>query len=267
MRRTGVHSIVCLLLCASFALAQTSLNAPRLFEQGMDAFNAIGPDRNPTAALDFLKRSADLGYPPAQTTMGYLYETGNIVAQDPAQSLEWYKKAAKQDDHVGQWLLGRLYFTGSGTTRDLNLAATVLQKSAGQDDPFGQHLLGMVQVERNQYTQAAETFRKAAMQGLPQAQQQLALLLKDGKGVTADKLEAFMWLVMSYDAGNQAVASDIRALQADLTNPQLDQARARARELEPTTNRVVTARGCTGWNGEFNTIPLPPPPDIQRYCH
>jgi len=233
----------------------------------MDAFTAIGPDRNPTAALEFLKRSADLGYPPAETTMGYLYETGNIVAQDPAQSVEWYKKAAKQNDHVGEWLLGRLYFTGSGTPRDLNQAALVLQKSASQDDAFGEYLLGKVQVERNQYAQAADWFRKAAMQGLPQAQQELAALLRDGKGVTADKQEAFSWLLMSYDGGNQDVGSDLRALQNDLTNEQIDRAHARARELEPTTSRVVMARGCTGWNGEFNTIPVPPPPDIQRYCH
>jgi len=266
-RRAGLTGLLCLLLGALAARAQTSLNAPRLFELGMDAFTAIGPDRNPSTALDYLRRSADLGYPPAQTTMGYLYETGNIVGQDPAQAAEWYKKAAKQNDHVGEWLLGRLQFTGSGTARDLNQAAAVLQKSANQDDPFGEHLLGLVQVERNQYAPAAESFRKAAMQGLPQAQHQLALLLRDGKGIAADKQEAFVWLLMSYDGGDQSVFAELRALQGDLSNAQIDQAKARARDLGQITNRVVNARGCTGWTGESNNIPAPPPPDIQRYCH
>jgi len=267
-RRMGVLAVFCLLLCATSGFAQ-SLNSPHLFEQGMDALTAIGPDRNPTAALDYLRRSADLGYPPAETTMGYFYETGGLVTADPAVALEWYKKAAKQGDRVGEWLLGRLYFSGSGTARDLSLAAATLQKSANQDDPFAYHLLGMVQLEREQYAQAADSFRKAALQGLPQAQQQLGLLLKNGKGVTADKFEAYVWLLVSYDAGNQAaaVANELRALQTDMTMAQMELAKSRARELEQTTNRVVTARGCTGWNGEFSTIPAPPPPEIQRYCH
>lgn len=267
-RRVGVFAFFCLLLCAASGAAQNNLNAPRLFELGMDSLTAIGPDRNPTAAFDYLKRSADLGYPPAQTTMGYFYETGGVVPADPSQSVEWYKKAAKQGDRVGEWLLGRLYYTGSGTARDLNLAAAMLQKSAAQDDPFADYLLGMVQLEREQYTQAADSFRKAAMQGLPQAQQQLGLLLKNGKGVTADKLEGYVWLLVSYDSGNQAatVANELRALQNELTMAQMELAKSKAHEVEQTANRVVTARGCTGWNGEFSTVPAPPPPDIQRYC-
>src|SRR5438132_5747301 len=84
---------------------------------------------------------------------------------------DWYRKAARQDDRLADWLLGRLYYSGSGVPRDLSAAEPWLQKSANQGDPFGQYLLGLIRLERNDYPKAADWFRKAAMQGLPQAQQ------------------------------------------------------------------------------------------------
>jgi TPR repeat protein len=255
---------VSLLLSSVVSNAQ-SPNAPRLFELGMDALMGVGPDRNEQSAMDYIHRSADLGYPPAEVLLGYFYDTGTIVTADPGQAASWYKKAAQQNDPVGEWLLGRLIFTGA-LPRDLNEAGRWLEKSAAQNDAFGQYLLGRVKLERQDYTTAAQWFRKAAMQGLPQAQQQLGLLLKQGQGVSVNKSEAYTWLLMSFEAGNQTVAEDLKQLDADLSSSQIAQAKAKARDLQPITNRAVVARGCAGWSGEFNAIPLPPPPDIQRYC-
>jgi TPR repeat protein len=245
-----------------------SASPQHLFEMGLDAMNGVGPDRNAQAALDYIHRSADLGYPPAEVMLGSFYDTGNPVPREPAQAATWYKKAALQDDPVGQWLLARLILAGIVPPRDLNEAARWLQKSAAHGDPFGQYLLGSVKLERQDYAPAAIWFRKAALQGMPQAQEQLGLLLKQGQGVNLDKTEAYVWLLVSYDAGNQSanVASTLAQLQAELGTEQLDQAKARARDLEQTASRVVASRGCTGWPGEFNAIPAPPPPEIQNYC-
>src|SRR3954453_23573648 len=113
------------LLLAGLAVAQTnSIDAPRLFETGMNALTGVGPSHNFQTAVESLRRSADLGYPPAQVVLGEIYETGSAnVAVDAGQALDWYKKAAKQDDNVGEWLLGRAYLTGVGTGRDLEQAA------------------------------------------------------------------------------------------------------------------------------------------------
>jgi TPR repeat protein len=233
----------------------------------MDALTGIGPSHNNQTAVESLRRSAELGYPPAQVVLGYIYETGSAnVAADAGQALDWYKKAAKQDDNVGEWLLGRVYLTGVGAARDLDQAALVLKRSAAHNDPFGQYLLGMVQLEKNQYGPAAELFRKAANQGLPQAQQQFGLLLKDGRGVPADKFEAYVWLLLAARAGNTAVGADLAALETDLGTNQTEQAKSKARDMEISVSRVVVARGCTGWQGEFDAMPTPPPPDIQNFC-
>jgi len=257
-----------LLLVTSVAVAQiNSIDAPRLFETGMNALTGVGPTQNYQTAIENLRRSADLGYPPAQVVLGYIYETASAGgAQGAGQALDWYKKAARQDDNVGDWLLGRAYMTGLGTARDLDQAAAALKKSAAHGDPFGEYLLGLVLLERNQYPQAAEMFRKAAMQGLPQAQQQLGLLLKDGRGVSPNKFDAYVWLLLSARAGNTSVGGDLGLLEADLGTNQTEQAKSKARELELGVARVVVARCCTGWQGEFLSMPAPPPPDIQSFC-
>jgi len=243
-----------------------SPNPQRLFEIGMEALTGGSPDT--AKARDYIRRSAEVGYPPAEVMLGYFYETGTFVTQDTSLAMAWYKKAAQQDDPVGGWLLGRLILAGSGPSRDLNEASRWLQKSAAHDDPFGEYLLGRVKLERENYGEAAEWFRKAAAQGLPQAQRQLGLLLRQGQGVSQNKLEAYVWMAMSYDAGFQSAsaANDLRQLEGELSLNQLDQAKSKAHELEQVDNRAVAARGCTGWAGEFNTIPTPPPPEIQVFC-
>ena len=149
--------------------------------------------------------------------------------------------------------------------RDLNAAQSWLQKSANQGDPFGQYLLGMVLLERNDYSKAGDSFQKAATQGLPQAQQQLGELLKQGHGVNQDKFEAYVWLLVSFDAGNQAVAADLSALEGDLGSNRVEEAKTKARDLERSVSRAVVSRGCD-WVGALDPVPTPPTPDVQRFC-
>jgi hypothetical protein len=267
-RRFAAFVVALLVLLSPSVFAQSTLgnNAPRLFDQGMDALMGIGVGTSDVAAIDYFHRSADLSYAPSQTVMGYFYETGLKVTADPSAAAEWYKKAAKQDDKLGAWLLGRMYYSGA-VPRDLDAAETWLKKAANQGDPYGEYLLGLVKLERNDYINASAMFRKAAMQGIPLAQQQLGQLLKDGKGIDADKKQAYVWLLVSYDAGNKAAASDMGALEAALGTNEVSNAKQKARDLEQFATRAVSAKGCTGWPGEFDAIPAPPTPEIQRFCH
>jgi TPR repeat protein len=160
---------LCLLL-SSLALSQSGtlgLNAPQLYQKGMNSLLGVGLSRNDLNAIDYFRRSAELGYPQAQVSLGYFYDTGSIVPRDSQQAADWYKKAARQDDRLADWLLGRLYYTGDGVPRDLNTADSWLLKAANQGDPFGQYLLGLIRLERNDYANAADWFGKASRQGLP----------------------------------------------------------------------------------------------------
>lgn len=265
--RVAVFFLLCRLLTSATYAQNPSLglNAPQLYEKGMGNLQGFGVSRNDLNALDYLRRSAELGYSPAQVVLGYFYDIGTIVTQDSQQAADWYKKAAKQEDRLAGWLLGRLYYTGNGVPRDLHAAESWLQKSANQGDPFGQYLLGRIQLEGSDYSKAADSSRKAALQGLPQAQQQLGQLLKQGQGVSPDKFEAYVWLLVSLDAGNQAVTGELATLEADLGSNQVEEAKSKARDLEQTVTRAVVSRGCD-WSGAFNPVPTPPPPDVQRFC-
>ncbi len=232
----------------------------------MNALVGSDATRSGANAIEYFHRSADLGYAPAEVVLGYLYETGTFTPKEPGQALSWYKKAAHQDDPLAQWLAGRLIYAGVVAPRDLNEAAGYLQSATGHGNPFGQYLLGQIKLERQDYPNAAALFRAASQQGLPQAQQQFARLLRDGQGVPQDKFEAYIWMLASNDAGNREVAGDLQALEADLGTTQVEQAKNRARQLETSVTRSVVAHGCTGWPGEFATIPAPPPPDLQKFC-
>jgi TPR repeat protein len=252
-------------VATSFAQSPPSNDPAQYYERGMNALRGAGVSHNTQDAVQLLHTSAEMGYLPAQTVVGYFYDTGDIVAREPSMAADWYGKAAAQDDPLAEWLLGRLYLAG-GLQRDLNQAALTLQKSAQQGNPFAEYLLGEVRLEQQNYSDAAKSFRDAAQQGIPHAQQELGVLLEKGQGVPQDKFEAYVWLLVSLDAGNNAAATDLSLLEGDLGSTQVEKAKSQARDLESTASRSVVAHGCTGWSGEFDVIPSPPPPDLQRFC-
>lgn len=81
-----------------------------------------------------------------------------------------------------------------------------------------------------------------------------------------DYFEAYVWLLMSYDGGIRDAMTDLQTLEAELSSTQVEQAKSKAREREGTMSRSAAAHSCTGWPGEFDVIPSPPPPDLQRFC-
>jgi TPR repeat protein len=232
----------------------------------MNALEGSSATRSGANAISYFRRSAELSFAPAQVVLGYFYETGRTTTRDPQQAFDWYKKAAQQDDSLAEWQVGRMMYTGLAAPRDLNEARSWLEKAAAHDDPFSEYLLGRIALDRGDYSRAAERFHQAAQQGLPQAQEHLAVLLRVGRGVPQDKFEAYVWMLAAYDAGLRTLTTDLQALEAELGSTQVEQAKTKARELETGTSRKVTAHGCTGWRGEFDDIPTAPPPDLQRFC-
>ena len=80
MRRTILSAILVLLSTLGFA---QSTSPEALYERGMDAITGVGSSRNDSLGVDYFRRSADLGYGPAQIALGYYYETGSGRATGP----------------------------------------------------------------------------------------------------------------------------------------------------------------------------------------
>jgi TPR repeat protein len=93
--------------------------------------------------------------------------------------------------------------------------------------------------------------------------------LKDGRGIAQDRFTAYIWYTIAADAGYSAAAADLTELDNSgfITMTQVMEAKAKARDMEQFVIRAVTARGCSGWQGEFDEFPTPPPPKLQRFCH
>ncbi len=265
MRQTILLPIL-VLLCAMAAAQSTSPEA--LYERGMDAITGVGTSQNDALGVDLFRRSAALDYGPAQIALAYYYETGTLLTKDPAQALDLYRKAARQGDPLAGWLAGRLYFIGSGTERDPEAARKWLKLAADQKNAFGAYYLGRAISEKDP-TKAAALYKIAADQGLPQAQYSYAKALKDGRGVAPDRQAAYMWFSIAADAGYAPASADLNELDrsGSFSMDQVSNAKAQARDLEQVVIRAVTAKGCSGWDGEFDEFPTPPPPKLQRYCH
>jgi TPR repeat protein len=208
MRRT-ILSVLAVLI-STIAFSQ-SISSEALYERGMDAISGAGPSRNDRDAIEYFRRSADLGYGPAQVALGYFYETGTITAGSQSQAVDWYRKAANQGDVLAQWMLGRSYFNGGGIQQDLSAAQKWLQPAAAQGNPFAAYYLARILADRD-YAKAPAMFKVAADQGLPPAQYYYAKALKDGRGIELDRLNAYAWFVVALDAGYSTAQRELAEL-------------------------------------------------------
>jgi TPR repeat protein len=257
-------AIAVLLLASGFAPGQAGDSAETIYNRGLNAF--LGPGTTyPTQGLADIRRAAEMGYVPAETALGTVYQKGIAVTSNVAEATRWYRKAAESGDSLGEYLLGRTYFVGP--PKDDNEAMKWLGKAADQGNAFAQYLLGRVLESRGEYAKAADAYRDAAEQGLPQAEFHLGLLLKDGQGgVPQDKVEAYVWLQLAALASPGTAQMPLSLLEGALSPSEVEAAKTKAREREGKVRRALHSHGCEGWDGESNELPTVPPLETQKYC-
>ena len=72
---------------------------------------------------------AERGVAPAQTWLGFMFQTGRGVPQNYTEAAMWYRRAAEQGDSLAQYSLGLLYDKGQGVPRDVIEASKWLNLS------------------------------------------------------------------------------------------------------------------------------------------
>jgi uncharacterized protein len=238
-----------------------------LYERGMNAITGVGESRNDAAGVDYFRQSADLGYGPAQIALGYYYEAGVVPGNEGQPSLDLYRKAAQRGESLAAWMLGRRYYIGNGVPQDLDAAKKWFKMAADQNSAYGAYYLARLTAEKDP-AKALALYKLAAEQGLPHAQYFYAKGLKDGSGGAPDKFSSYVWFSISADAGYGAANDGLAQLRATsaLSVDEINQAQVKVKDLEQVVIRAVTARGCSGWDGEFAELPTPPPPALQRFC-
>lgn len=258
--------ITILIIAVSCAAQNAPGSDPKgLYEQAMNKLTGAGVSRNDIAGIDLMTRSAELGYAPSQVAMGYIYEVGGPTTAQPTRAADWYRKAAANGSHLGEYLLGRMYFTGeiSGGNTE---AEKWLGAAANAGNPFAEFLLAKSIYGRDP-SAGLKWFRAAAEQGLPYAQLLLGRALLDGRAGAVDRHQAYQWLFVSHESGVSEAESEMNAIEGVLGSNETEKAKSEARDLQRNVRRTVVAKGCTGWPGELDPIPSPPPLEFQQFCN
>jgi TPR repeat protein len=184
--------------------------------------------KNDAASRDWMLRSAEHGYAPAQEKIGMMYvgATGDYGKADL-----WLRRAAEQGNADAQFWLGVGYEQGRLGTTDYREAFKWLQKAAEQGHPDAQVSLGQMYedgefVSQN-YVLAAKWYRKAAehvpnLGGARQGRNDLGLLYLDGSGVHKNLVLAYMWFVLA------GIETNVKEAESRMTRPQVAQARKMA---------------------------------------
>jgi len=127
------------------------------YDEGVAAF-----DRGDyTSALQEFFPLAKAGFPPAQHTLGVMYEEGRGVWRDYGEALRWYRLAAAQGFADAQVNLGVMYSRGQGVPQD--------------------------------HAEALRWYNLAAAQGNAWAMNNLGVMYERGTGVPQDLVHAFAW--------------------------------------------------------------------------
>jgi TPR repeat protein len=127
------------------------------------------------------------------------------------------KKQAEQGDANAEVQLGVMYSTGIGMKMDKKEAVKWYRKAADQGHPVGQWNLAFMYVRgegglEKDYRKAWELFRKSAVQGYSDAQYDLGMMYLQGLGVDADSNEAEKWFKLASDQGHREAKKILKEL-------------------------------------------------------
>ena len=140
-------------------------------------FSGRGVDRNVCEAVKWYARAAERGDARGQRALGFCYDNGDGVQEDSAKAVALYTSAAEGGDLLGKALLSQCYYLGTGVKRDYAEAGRLARESADGGNAFGQYMAGLCCETGNgairSRLNAKAWYEKAAAQGLDCARERL----------------------------------------------------------------------------------------------
>jgi len=104
-------------------------------------------EKNTNEALRLLRKSADLGYAPAQSGLAMTLFAGKLVDKDDVQAIAWAKKSAAQGSPKDQVLLANILFSAPEELMDAPLVYSMLEQAVAQGNAEAKVMLGILLVE------------------------------------------------------------------------------------------------------------------------
>ena len=154
--------------CTGKTIAPTGPSAEQLFIAAKQA----DANHQPQQSIDYLTRSAEMGYRKAQYALGNDYQNGRGVPKDLKKAAYWLDLAAQQGSTTAQQDLGKI---------DPAQAVHYLQMGADRRDPQSEFTLGVdYELGRevpHDRAKAMDYFRRASRDGGPSDGEQIAAAL------------------------------------------------------------------------------------------
>ncbi|MGE0740622.1 MAG: hypothetical protein AB7O98_04705 [Hyphomonadaceae bacterium] len=214
-------------------------------QQPASAPVVAGPLAPRTVTLEQAAQSGDL-------TAQYELALQRIGAGRPQEGVTLLRRAADRGFAMAQYRLAKLYERGEGVPTDLNIARQWTERAAAAGNRRAMHDLGVyfARGEGAPLDEAAafRWFRQAAELGVADSQYNLGVLYQQGRGVNASPSEALFWFMVASRQGDADAGTRATALEAQLPQIQVEQARARAQAFRPRAASAVA-------NGEFGPRP------------
>jgi uncharacterized protein len=116
-------------------------------------------DPHDTAAFEWLQKSADAGFAPAQFLIGVSYHWGSDVEKNHNQAITWIKLSADQGYVQAIHHLASMYFDGADVAQDRELARQLFRGAALRGYPPSAHMLGLDLIETKDPRNVQEGFK------------------------------------------------------------------------------------------------------------
>ena len=164
-------------------------------------------------ALQLATQEALNGDHAAQTLLGVIYQSGQVVPRDLKKAREWYEIASNNGNVQAAYRLGFFYLNGlGGLNHDFEQAHKYFTVAADAGDLTAQLNLGLLYLEGNEIPRnlekAEKLFEAVANKNVADAQYTLGVALFDGELGLPDKKRGMDWLKKASE--NDHISAQVR---------------------------------------------------------
>lgn len=207
----------------------------RMYLKGGD-----GIRKNAARSLELMRAAADQGHAEAMGGVGYFYASGTAVPKDDALAVDWFRKGAEAGGAKAQLNFGKMLAEGKGTEKNESEGRKWIKAAADQGQVDAALTMGQILYfgdfgEQVDPKAAYPYLLMAAEAGQPDAQNLVAVMLENAKGVDADTALAEQWYRKAAKQGHAKAQSSL----GRILGPEVQD---RMRRLESLTWLLVASR-------------------------
>ncbi len=187
----------------------------RLAQYNLAVMQLTGPDATDrVSGLASLERLAEVGHPEAQLSMGGCYFPGlgpDWIKPDLSKALKYIDQAGSEGAPETQFSMALKFYHGApGVPQDAERAWRLCLASANQGYPPALQVTGVLLLKSDP-PQAIEWFEKAALNGVVDAQINLALFYSKGEFCELNLERAYFWssIAAKHDPDGQKLANQL----------------------------------------------------------